>query len=177
MDKLLPKSSGQVQRSAVGLPGLNVDMDNLLYNLTSAFNPLHRDCLLNYHVAAVNAQQVCMSVVMPREMLQSFSQLLESMGGFFRVVNGKARAASAIVKAHDLDKIAEREQLASDRKAGVCAIFDKLISQGHSSSDAIRLTNNALRAENNPWASRYMVESVLRSEGRLRKSKGGKERK
>jgi hypothetical protein len=115
-----------------------------------------------------------MSVVMPNEMLQSFSQLLESMGGFFRVVNGKARASSAVLKVYDLDKIAEREQLLNARKLEVCTVFDVFISQGHDKKEAIKLTNNALKAGNNPWASRYMVETVLRSTGRLRKSKGGK---
>jgi hypothetical protein len=174
MNMLPHKAERQVQRSAVGLSGLDVNVDNLLCNLTSAFNPLHRDCLLNYHVRAVNSGQVCMSVVMPNEMLQSFSQLLESMGGFFRVVNGKARASTAAVKVHDLDKIAERDQLANDRRNEVCSTFDNFTRHGHSMNDAIKLTNNALKAGNNPWASRYMVENVLRSMGRLRKSKGGK---
>ncbi len=174
MNTLPSNTVGQVRRSAVGLAVLDVNIDQLLCNLTSAFNPLHRDCLLNYHVKAVNARQVCMSVVMPNEMLQSFSQLLESMGGFFRIVNGKARSSSAAIKTHDLDKIAEREEFANARRLEVCAIFDDLMERGHSMNESIKLTNIALKAGNNPWASRYMVENVLRSAGRLRKSRSGK---
>jgi len=166
---------GQVQRSAVGLSALNVNIDHMLCNLNSAFNPLHRDCLLNYHVAAVNSSQVCMSVVMPNEMLQSFSMLLESMGGFFRVVNGKARSSSASIKAHDLDKIAEHEKVADAFRSEVCTLFDSFIRKGLDSKEAIKRTNATLKLQNNPWASWYIVETTLRAAGRLRKPKGGKE--
>ena len=107
---MLPSKASQLPRPAGGLAALDVNIDSMLCNLSSAFNPLHRDCMLNYHVQAVDARQVCMSVVMPNEMLSSFSMFLESMGGFFRIVNNKARSSSATIKTHDLEKLAEREQ-------------------------------------------------------------------
>ena len=171
MEKSLPNSIGQAHRPAVGLSGLQVDIDSMLCNLNSAFNPLHRDCLLDYHVRSVNSSQVCMSVVMPNELLSSFSQMLESMGGFFRVVNNKARSSAASIRIHDLDAIAKREQITSDFKKDVCSLFDKFISQGFAMNDAVKSTNNALKAKNHPWASFYIVQNTLRAAGRLRRSK------
>lgn len=173
MDTLQCNKQGYAHRSAVGMELLNVNIDTLLCNLNSAFNPLHRDCLLNYHVTAVNSGQVCMSVVMPSEMLRSFSMLLESMGGFFRVVNGKARASSATVKAHDLDTITERDRLIEAFKTEVCTLFDNHVSQGHAPKEAIKLTNADMKAQKSPWASHDIIKSTLRAMGRLRKQKGG----
>lgn len=170
MQMLSPKRT-QTGRSAVGLGGLDVNIDLLLCNLNSAFNPLHRDCLVNYHVTAVNTHQVCMSVVLPNEMLHSFSTFLESMGGFFRVVNNKARSASAIVKAHDLDEIEERKQRILNFSSEACSLFDEYQSKGHNVRESVKMTNFALKAQGNPWASLYLVEKTLRAAGRLRKVK------
>jgi hypothetical protein len=176
MNTLPLKAAGQVHRSAVGLPGLNVNMDTLLYNISSSFNPLHRDCLIDYHVKAVNPSQVCMSVVMPNEMLQSFSILMESLGGFFRVVNIKSRSSRASLKAHDLDEISDRDERIRLFRSEVCTLFEGFINQGCDKNEAIKRTNSSLKAQSNPWASWQVVENVLRSEGCLRKSghmKGG----
>lgn len=170
MDTLLSRSR-QPARSASGLSALDTNMDSLLCNLSSSFNPLHRDCLLDYQVQAVNTGHVCMSVVMPNEMLRSFSTLLESMGGFFRIVNNKARSSSATIKAHDLDELERQSQFKSAFHSEVCSMFDSFISQGHVMKDAVKRTNFAMKAKKHPWASFYIIEKTLRSEGRLLSAK------
>lgn len=167
-------SGGQLYRSA-GVLAPDIDINGLLCNLNSAFNPLHRDCLLDYHVDMVDRQRVCLSVIMPRDALRSFTLLLESMGGFFRVVNNKARSAHAIYKVHDIDGVTARKQLASERERLVCSVFDSFREQGHSTQESIKRTNFALKSGNGSWSSRYIVEKMLRVSGRLRQSKRRKE--
>lgn len=167
----LPSRGCQPSRTAGGLAALDINMDSMLCNLTSAFNPLHRDCLLDYHVHAVNSGQVCMSVVMSNEMLRSFSQLLESMGGFFRIVNNKARSSSAHIKAHDLGELEKLAQFKDAFRSEVCSLLDGFISQGHISKDAVKRTNFAMKAKKHPWANFYLIEKEIRSTGRLRKAK------
>lgn len=151
-----------------GTTGLEINIDQLLFSLNSSFNPLHRDCLLNYQVRAVDTKNICMSVVMPNEMMHSFSLLLESVGGFFRIVNNKARAASAAVKVHDLGEISKREATINSYQAEVLESFDSYISQGHDRKEALKLVNRKLKASGHPWASAYVVERVVRSAGRFR---------
>lgn len=103
-------------------------------------------------------------------MLRSFSQLLESMGGFFRVVNNKARSSSAVLKAHDLDELEKRAQFKAAFHSDVCSLFDNFIKQGYAIKDAAKRTNFALKAKNHPWATFYLVEKTLRAEGRLLRS-------
>ena len=151
---------------------LNENIDSLLCNLTSAFNPLHRDCLLDYQVKAINSGEVCMSVILPNEMLLSFSTLLESMGGFFRAVNNRARSVVAEQRLYDLDQIQAQQAANSGFRNEVCTLFDDFIHQGLTRNEAIKRVNSTLKGQNSPWASWDIITSVLRSEGRFRRSKG-----
>ena len=164
--------------SAGGVSRLDVNIDSLLCNLNSAFNPLHRDCMLDYRVQAVNTEQICMSVIMPNEMLQSFSMFLESMGGFFRVVNNKARVSSSMIKIHDLAEIADREKFVNGFSKDVCTLFDGFIVQGCDVKESVKRSNASMKELGHPWATFYQVERTLRAAGRLRKTvkKGKTER-
>lgn len=175
MSNLLSADADRASHPVAGsVSKLEINMDQLLFNLNSAFNPLHRDCLVDYHVQAVDTRNICMSVVMPNEMLHSFSLLLESMGGFFRLANNKARSSSAVVKAHDLGEMAKREETINFYKKEVVELYDSFTSQGHDRKDALKLTNRALRAKEHPWSSTYIIEKVLRSAGRFRKTNNEK---
>lgn len=151
------------------LSGLKVDMDVLLGDISRAFNPLHRDCLLSYHVKAISPEQVCMSVAMPADMLKSFTTLLESLGGFYRVVNYRTRSTMAEIKSHDLAEIAAGKDRIESFTNEVCMIFDELLKSGLDRRTALKQTNSALKAQNNPYATYYIVEKTLRATGRLRK--------
>ena len=166
----------QPHRPAVGL-ALNVDMESMLYDLNSSFNPLHRDCLMDYHVTALDAGKVCMSVIMPRGMLRSFTTLLESMGGFFRFVDNRRKSTEASARVLDLDRLAERDRVKQSFQSEVCSLYDKYVGKGYSRSEAVKAVNRTLKAQNNPWANLYMIENVLRSAGRFKRSCNGKEGK
>jgi hypothetical protein len=161
---------GRTHGSAAGAPTLEMDMDATLYDLNVAFNPLHRDCLLDYQVTSSSASHVCMSVAMPREMLIAFSTILESMGGFFRAVSRRAKVVSAQNRILDLSIIEARKNCIESFNSECLQLFDDFVKQGHEKREAVKLTNFALKAKNSPYASNYIVEKTLRAAGRLRKN-------
>lgn len=154
-------------------PALPIDMDRLLLDVNTQFNPLRSEFLLDFHVSGARDGLVYVSFALPEGMTRLFVSFLQSMAGFFRFVDIKARSASAIVKAHDP---AEREQLEVIRKdfhKEVCDIFDGFIGQGLDVKEAVKRTNSTLKAKKHPWATFETVQKVLRSEGRFRRQKGG----
>ena len=171
MTPISVSQNGQTTRSAWGAPVLEIDMAATLYDLTTSFNPLHKDALIDYQVRSINASQICMSVVMPKGMLIAFSTLLESMGGFFRVVSHRAKASEASRKVHDLSAIEARDKHISSFTTDTLRIFDGFVRAGNDKKTAVRLTNSALKEQQSPYATLYIVEKVLRSAGRLRKNK------
>lgn len=151
-----------------------VDIDRVLCDLNSEFNPLHRDFLLDYHVAGVRDGYVYLSVALPEGMTRVFVSMLESMTGFFRFIDIKARSASAVAKVHDPAQREKVEVMQKDFHKEVCEIFDGLIGQGLDVKEAVKRTNSTLKASGSPWATFETVQKVLRSEGRFRRRKGAK---
>ena len=157
---------GAGQAAPVPFP---VDMDRMLGSLNSTFNPLHPGCQLDFYVSGAKDGYVCVSVALPEGMTRAFVTLLESMHGFFRCVDIKARSAVAQVKAEDPSFKAEVEKLQSDYREKCCEIFDGFRKQGHDKLEALKLTNRALKEKGHPWATYEIVMTALRSAGRLRK--------
>lgn len=148
-------------------------MDRLLLDVNSQFNPLRSDFLLDFHVSGARDGLVYVSFALPEGMTRVFVSFLQSMAGFFRFVDIKARSASAVVKAHDPAQRAEVERLQAAFRDEVCEIFDGFRVQGLDVKEAVKRTNSTLKARQHPWATFETVQKVLRSEGRFRRQKGG----
>lgn len=156
-----------------GRPALPVDMDRLLLDVNTQFNPLRSEFLLDFHISGARDGLVYVSFALPEGMTRLFVSFLQSMAGFFRFVDIKARSASAIVKAHDPAEREQVEVMQKDFHKEVCEIYDGLRGQGLDMKEATKRTNSALKAKKHPWATFETVQKVLRSEGRFRRQKGG----
>ncbi|RNC68574.1 MAG: hypothetical protein ED859_09670 [Desulfuromonadales bacterium] len=151
----------------------SLDMDRLLLDVNSQFNPLRPEFLLDFHVSGARDGFVYVSFALPEGMTRLFVSFLESMAGFFRLVDIKARSASAVVKAHDPARREKVEATHAEFRQEVCEIFDGLRGQGLDVKEAVKRTNSTLKARNHPWATFEVVQKVLRSTGRFRRQKGG----
>ena len=170
-----------IKKTGLGRPSLapqsmTVDIDRALSQLNTAFNPLHQDFALDFHVSGAKNGYVYLSIALPEGMTRFFVQLLESMHGFFQCMDIKARSAVAIKNAVDPSAIAEAEDRHKSFKERVCSLFDAFRGQGMESKAAISRTNEALKAENCPWATYETVVGVLRGSGRFRKQARSKQR-
>jgi hypothetical protein len=134
-----------------------VDVDRLLCDLNRSFNPLHKESVLDFRVTGSSNGYVLLSIAMPEGMTRVFVSFLESMHGFFRFVDLKARAASSEVKVTDPEEIKRRDLLQVEFREQVCALFDDFIRQGLSPKEAVKRTNSALKAKNHPWATYVML--------------------
>jgi hypothetical protein len=122
---------------------------------------------------------VQVSVVLPQGMTRAFVGLLESLTGLVRFVDHRVKISAAEVKAVDLDELADRRQLQEDYRSEVCTLFDRFTAEGCERKEAVRLTSQALKAKNHPWATLDLVTRTLRECGRFRRGSGrprGKER-
>lgn len=149
----------------------SVEIERVLYDANSLFNPLHKDFILDYHVSGVKDGYVYLTLAIPEGMTRVFVSLLESLTGFFRCINVKARSKSAQSKCIDPFEIQQRQQRQDEFRSTVCSVFDDLISQGVSLKDAVKRTNSTLKAQGSPWASYEIVQSELRAAGRFRRKK------
>jgi hypothetical protein len=153
----------------VGGAPFPVDMDRVLGDLNSTFNPLHQDFMLDFHVSGAHDGYVYLSIALPEGMTRVFVSFLESMSGFFRFIDVKARSAFAQGKTVDPAEVEKRERLQTDFRQECCSLFNGIISQGQTVKDAAKNTNHALKVKNHVWATYEVVASVLRSAGRFRK--------
>lgn len=90
-----------VDTSPLPVVPFSADVDRLLFDLNSAFNPLHSGCQVDFHVSAVRDGYVHLSVALPEGMTRAYVTLLESLGGLFRCIDTKSRSASAQSKVYD----------------------------------------------------------------------------
>jgi hypothetical protein len=165
-----------LQKTATPLALPDIDINRLLFDASTLFNPLHHESLLDCQAVEIRDGRVILNVALPQDMTRFFIALLESMTGFFRVMQQKTRVVKAQGKCIDPVEIEQRESRKREYAEEVCSLFDGFVTNGHEMTEAIRLTNSALKAKSHPWATYHLVSSVLRSEGRLRKRER-KERK
>jgi len=150
------------------------DIGRVLCDLNSSFNPLHRDFLLDFHVAGARDGFVCLSIVLPEGMTKVFVSMLESMTGFFRFIDIKSRAAESVARIHEPERVQSTLKAQAEFSESVCALYDTLICEGIPSTEAIKRTNLTLKAKGEVWATYATVTEVLRKAGRLRKPKSKK---
>lgn len=160
--------------AAVGASPFPLDIGRVINNVNSAFNPLHRDCVLDYNVAGVREGFVCLQIVLPEGMTRAFVSMLESMSGLFRCIDIKERSAASQEKTVEPDRIAENKKAVAEFTETVCALFDTLISCGIPVNEAVKRTNMTLKAQGNVWSTYSVVMDTLRAAGRFRKSKSKK---
>lgn len=159
---------------ALSVP-FQVDVERMLFNLQHAFDPLHDDYDLDFHIQRVQGGHVVLSIALPEGMLKGFVALLQSLHGFFRFTEMKARVARCEDQAFAPEVVEQRRKNQDRFQNEVCRIFDELIGQGLDAKEAVKGTNRALKAQNHPWASHATIQDVLRASGRFRSArrKGG----
>jgi hypothetical protein len=136
---------------------------------------LHDDYALDYRVQRAKGGYVVLSIAMPEGMTRAFLSLLQSLHGFFRFAELKERVLKSEEKAVSPSELEKRQGIRTEFEQEVCRIFDELAGQGVDRKEAVKRTNQALKAKNHPWATHEAVTAVLRSAGRFRKGgvKGG----
>ena len=157
-------------RSAGSLSS-EVDMDRLLNDDQSFFNPLGRPSPIDFRLVDARDGYAQISVVLPIEMTRYFSDFLQSVAGLFCSSDRKARLKQVANKALDPEHF---ERIRADKEAfseQVCALFDDFMAQGSTLNEAISRTNSALKAKNHPWAIYDLVKGTLRENGRFRKGR------
>lgn len=154
------------------------DVSSVLYDANSAFNPLHNECLLDYQVADLRDGFVLVSIAMPEGMTKVFATMLESLSGFFRVLDRRSKSVAAEQRAYRqatcLDELERRQRLKDDFAILVLNLFDQFRASGLNANEAVRRTNLALKEQNHPWANHHTVLGVIRASGRLRTKRGVK---
>lgn len=155
----------------VSIPGRRSDF---IGELSRSFNPLQDECVLDFQVINVEGDRAFVLFEMPVGMTKIFATLLESLYGFFRLVDYRAK-----LKEMDLllDDPSETGRIENDQKSfnqSVCAIYDALVARGIESKEAVKQTNRALKEQSHPWANHETVRSVLRASGRFAKHKNKK---
>jgi hypothetical protein len=148
------------------------DVEKAIFSLNRAFDPLSKDCLLDFHVSGVRNGYVYLSFALPEGMTNAFVSLLQSLHGFFRFADHKARIASIEHKVVDPSEVQARRDHQEAFRSKVCGSFDEFRDQGLDAKEAIKRTNSALKEAGHPWASYAVVSEVLRAAGRLRKRRG-----
>ncbi|GFO60022.1 hypothetical protein GMST_23470 [Geomonas silvestris] len=145
------------------------DVNRLLYDLNSVFNPLHPGCEVSFQVSAVREGYVFLSVALPEGLTRAYIALLESMTLMLRSVDVKARSAAAQSKVCDLSVQERNIQRVADFEAKAVAHYDRFIAKGCDSAEAVRLTNAALKSEGESLAYYQWVKDAIRKAGRFRK--------
>jgi hypothetical protein len=145
------------------------DINRLLFDLNSAFNPLHPGCQVNFQVSTVKDGYVFLSVALPEGMTRAYVTLLESLNGMIRCMDVKSRAVAAQVKVHDIQEREDIEARMEAHKAKVVLRYEGYLADGCDQAEAIRRTNASLKCEKHPWASYDLTKQILREAGKFRK--------
>ena len=158
---------------AVSPPKL--DVGALIYDTHTSFNPLSKEFMFDFEVSEIRDGYVVLSLALPEGMTRVFVAMLESMSGLFKFMDRKVKVAAAVEKSHqrtiDPAVKAHTDKAREDFKNKVCDLYDGFMVGGHSSAEAVKLTNSALRANNHPWTGYEVVKSLIGSTGRFRKKK------
>lgn len=166
------QASTAVGRGSGNRPLPDFDITALVYQVNSTFNPLAAGSGIDCRVSQVKDGLTFYELALPSELSRFFVAFLESMTGFFRVLNVKEQHALATdlarFKAIDPQAIAERDAFKADYVARVCTTFEELTGQGQEINEAIKGALRALKSVSHPWAIYDQVKSCLRSEGLLR---------
>lgn len=153
-----------------------LDVGSLIYDAHTSFNPLSKDFMFDLEVSEIRDGYVVLSLALPEGMTRVFVSMLESMSGLFRFMDHKIKVAASVQKSQQRtidpairDHARDQQE---DFKKQACDLYDGFIAAGHSSAEALKLSNSALKAKNHPWASYDVIKSLIRSTGRFRKKKG-----
>lgn len=147
--------------------GVLLDINRSLDHLDGS--PFLREPFLDFEVSGVRDGVALVTFAMPAQITGSFVSLLDSLHGFFRLVERKSRFAVLECKAHDPADQERVEQLREEFRLEVCRLFDDFMGQGLSVKQGVSRTNLALKDLGHPWASHDAVQAALRASGRFRK--------
>ena len=167
----MPKNSGKSQllEPVKGRPSPSLSSFDAGYSFSSPFNTLNHPGEIDFQVEGYVKGRVRLQVDLPEELLRGFVHFFEGAYELFRTTSRRTRFLQAVENAHDSSEQQRREDFKAEFDRKVCEVFDDLIKQGVPPVEAIKRTNQALKAENHPHASYDVVTSRLRALGRLKK--------
>jgi hypothetical protein len=152
-----------------------LDIGPIIFDTHTSFNPLSKDFMFDFEVSEIRDGYVVLSLALPEGMVRVFAAMLESMSGLFKFMDRKVKIAATVEKSRQrtIDPAikAFNDKARQDFKDKVGSLYNGFLDQGHTSAEAVKLTNSTLKAKNHPWAGYEMVKSVLSSTGQFKKKK------
>ncbi|MBN1140594.1 MAG: hypothetical protein JXB25_02180 [Deltaproteobacteria bacterium] len=171
LQKLIEGGGGGAVERPAARP-LPFDIERILCDINSGFNPLHDNPLIRFRVMGAKGDFVFLTLAVPKGMLRVFTSLLDNLGAFFRFMDNKTRGVLIQEKLADLAEIEKARKVQTDFSEKVCSFYDGFIAHGFPRKEAVKRTNWALKDEKHPWANRDSVLDVLRAAGRFKKGSG-----
>lgn len=144
---------------------------HLTADLSRSFNPLQDECLLDFQVVDIQGERAFVLFEMPVGMTRAFVTMLDSLQGFFRLVDYRSKLMAMDIKLKDPAEEQRVEEQKDDFAKSVSDLFMTLIDRGVDSKEAVKRTNQALKEQGHPWASYDVIRSTLSSSGCLREAK------
>lgn len=129
----------------------------------------------NLKVTPAENDQVEVTVTLPADLLVDYVRLLDSLTGFFKVVNRKAKYAMVRSEASSQKYAEEAQQRIAEYRSRLVELFDNYSAQGLDRKSAIKQIAALLRSENHPWCCPDLVRSNLVAAGR--RGRSGRPRK
>ncbi len=116
---------------------------------------------------------VQVTLTMPYGLLKSFSQLMESLQGFFKHVSYKTTLEKRKADYVEPAEVQKREYRVKEFEKEALRLYDALVALGETPKKAVSGANKALKDEEWPWASYDIVLGIVRKAGRFKGVKRG----
>ena len=130
--------------------------------MTSLLSYLHN----SLKITPLEDNKVQVTVTLESDEFIHYVRLLDSLTGFFRVINTKNRLAKAKVHYESEEHAEETGKIKSQYYSRLVESFDHYTSQGLDRKAAVKQISADLRKENHPWSSPDLVRPSLVAAGR-----------
>lgn len=131
--------------------------------MTSLFSYLHRSLKVT---PTDNKEELQVTVTLPSDLVLHYVRVLDSLTGFARTINSKAKLAK--LKDSDFEKhLEEQGRIAKENYyKRIVEEYDIYTADGLTRYEAIKKISAGLRAENHQWSSPDLVRPSLVEAGR-----------
>jgi hypothetical protein len=110
--------------------------------------------------------QIEVTVTLPADFLLHYVRLLDSLAGFLKYTNTRARIAKAQSSSQLRKYQEECKQNIANYHVRIVELYDQFISEGLDRNAAIKQVSTTLRQEKDPWSSPDLVRPALIKAGR-----------
>ena len=130
--------------------------------MTSLLSYLHN----SLKVTPLEDNKIQVTVTLESDEYIHYVRLLDSLTGFFRVINKKNRLAKGKAHYQSEEYAEETAKVKAKYYSRLVESFDLYTSQGFDRKSAIKQISADLRKENHPWSSPDLVRPSLIAAGR-----------